>query len=152
MKRKNKLDDLLKKNFSLKNPVSSLSLYLTLIQYKKELQQQTFQRFSNCISELEFESVQSRLKHDLLNPIKLYISDYFNIEFTFLSVDKNILTTKKNIYVTINNHIRCYEYSDFLRITYLQFYNDIIMLDDYNFCFINKYDYQTNKVIQQSFL
>lgn len=158
MKEKKNIDELLKSDFNFEKSVVSLSLYIELLSRKEQLIKQARDRFEQCLSEEEFEHVQTRLRHDLLKPIDIYSNNYFEIEFTFLSIDKNILITKKYIYVTVNDYILQYDYAGFLKITYEQFCKDVFNQDNYKFAFVlskqekMKALQQNIQIIQQSFL
>ena len=148
---KSKLDELLRKDFNIQKSIVSYSTYLSLIDYKKMLQQKTSERFKKCLPEETFNRVQSILKNDLLKPIEIFSSDYFDIEFTYMRIDKNILTCKHYVYVTINDMVKQYNYADFLKLSYSQFKEDLLALDKYQFCFVeSKFDRM--QVLQMKFI
>jgi len=151
MNTKSKFDELLKKDFKMEKTIFSYSTYLSLIDYKRSLKQKVSDRFEKCLPEVAFQRVQSILKNDILKPIEIFSSDYFDIEFTYMRVDKNILTSKHYVYVTINDVVKQYNYADFLKLSYYQFKEDLLALDKYQFCFVeSKFDRM--QVLQMKFI
>lgn len=152
MKTQISIDNLLKKDFMIEKKTSSLSDRLKMIERKEFLLNQAYQRFDDCLSDIDFILLKKSLNlHQPELFQHTFSNNYFQISFRIESVYKNILSTHHFVVVKINEYEEYFNYSDFENMTYLFFKEHMLGLDKYNFCFAGSV-FDKMVVLQESFI